>query len=313
MRIHQLGEGTPAVAVVGAVHGDEPCGARAVERLLAEAPPVERPVKLVVANEAALADGVRCVDEDLNRAFPGDPRAETHEGRLAYDLGRELRGCTTLAIHSTRSWAEPFAVVRSTDAVTRGVCPRLPVDAVVETDAYTEGRLVALPHALEVEAGRQGTPAAAENAHRVTLAFLAATGVLGTSGPDPAERPVDGTTVGEDAADASGSGERDREPDRERDAVASARGDGDDGGRAVPVFRLRERIPKPPADRYEVFAENFSAVAAGEAYAAADGEPLVASEPFYPVLLSADGYEAQFGYAADRVGVVGGTPSAPSG
>jgi hypothetical protein len=317
MQVHQVGEGTPEVAVVGAVHGDEPCGVRAVERLLAESPAVERPVKLVVANEAALADGVRYVDEDLNRAFPGDPRAETHEGRLAHDLAREVRDCTTLAVHSTRSWAEPFAVVRSTDAVTRGVCPRLPVDAVVETDAYTEGRLVELPHVLEVEAGRQGTPGAAENAYRVTLAFLAATGVLGTPGPDLAERPGDGATVGAGDADASGhgsgGGEPGRDPDGPREAAASGRADGRDGERAVSVFRLREPIPKPPAERYEVFAENFTEVPAGEAYAAADGEPLVASESFYPVLLSADGYETQFGYAADRVGVVGGNPSTPVG
>jgi hypothetical protein len=299
MQINQLGEGTPEVAVVGAIHGDEPCGARAVERLLAEAPAVERPVKLVVANEAALADGVRYVDEDLNRAFPGDADAETHEGRLAHDLGREVRDCTTLAVHSTQSWAEPFAIVRATDAVTRAVGPRLPVDAVVETDAYTEGRLVELPHVLEVEAGRQGTPAAAENAYRLTLAFLAATGVFGTAEPDGDEPSAGGAAVDGGASDRRGEGANGVE--------------GHDGEQGVPVFRLRERLPKPPAERYEVFAENFAEVAAGEAYAAADGEPLVASEAFYPVLLSADGYESQFGYAADRVGVVGGDPSAPAG
>jgi len=33
MDVHDLGEGEPEVAVVGAIHGDEPCGARAVRRL----------------------------------------------------------------------------------------------------------------------------------------------------------------------------------------------------------------------------------------------------------------------------------------
>uniref|UniRef100_UPI000ABCAF2C succinylglutamate desuccinylase/aspartoacylase domain-containing protein n=1 Tax=Haloferax profundi TaxID=1544718 RepID=UPI000ABCAF2C len=88
MRIYELGDGTPEVSVVGSIHGDEPCGARAIERFVAEDPDVERPVKLIVANEEALDADVRYLDEDLNRAFPGDPHAENHERRLAYDLGR---------------------------------------------------------------------------------------------------------------------------------------------------------------------------------------------------------------------------------
>jgi predicted deacylase len=268
MRIHQLGEGTPEVAVVGAIHGDEPCGSRAIDRLVADDPDVERPVKLIVANEEALERGVRYVDEDLNRAFPGDPDASTHEGRLAYDLAREARGCTTLSIHSTQSYAKPFAVVKATDAVTRAVCPRLPVDTVVETDEYTQGRLIELPHVLEVEAGLQGSDEAAENALELALAFLAATGV----GGDP--RGKGGATVDGDEADGP------------------------------TVFRLERPIPKPTGSRYEVFADNFELVTAGEAFAAVDGDPLQADADFYPVLLSAYGYEDLFGYVADRVGAV---------
>ena len=44
MRIYELGDGTPEVAVVGSIHGDEPCGAVAIARLVAEDPPVRRPV-----------------------------------------------------------------------------------------------------------------------------------------------------------------------------------------------------------------------------------------------------------------------------
>jgi len=36
MHVETLGEGTPSVAIVGAIHGDEPCGARAIERFLGE-------------------------------------------------------------------------------------------------------------------------------------------------------------------------------------------------------------------------------------------------------------------------------------
>ncbi|ELZ54483.1 succinylglutamate desuccinylase/aspartoacylase, partial [Halorubrum hochstenium ATCC 700873] len=48
----------------------------------------------------------------------------------------------------------------------------------------------------------------------------------------------------------------------------------------------------------------FERVESGERFAAADGEPLLADEPFYPVLLSPNGYRDQFGYVADRVGTL---------
>jgi hypothetical protein len=80
------------------------------------------------------------------------------------------------------------------------------------------------------------------------------------------------------------------------------------------VFRLDQRIPKAAAERYVVFVENFERVAEGETFAAADGEPLVADRPFYPILLSAYGYENVFGYAGDLVGRLDGDDiTAPTG
>lgn len=268
MRIHQLGEGVPEVAVVGGIHGDEPCGPAAIERLVAESPDVERPVKLIVANEEAMERGVRFVDEDLNRAFPGDADAESLEGRLASDLARELEGCTTLALHSTQSYAEPFALCDTVDEIARAIVPHLPVDTLIETDLFTEGRLIEHPHTVEVECGLQGSDDAAENAYWLTRAFLSATGAL--------EAPLADEPTG--AADAT---------------------PGD-----VDVFRLLQPVGKPPAEEYEVFAHNFERVGTGERFAVADGETFTADEPFYPVLMSARGYTDVFGYAAEKVGTL---------
>lgn len=263
MRIEQLGDGSPEIAVVAAIHGDEPCGVHAVEQLLADAPTVERPVKFIVANEEALEQGVRYTETDLNRAFPGDPTAETHEKRLAYDLAREIRDCTTLALHSTQSYAEPFALVDTVDAVARSICPHLPVSVLVETEAESDGRLIEYPHTVEVECGLQGSEQAAENAVELIYAFLEATGAL--SGEEP--------VAGDD-----------------RDEVA--------------IYNLGRPIPKREAKEYEVFVDNFRPVEAGESFAAADGDELVADEPFYPVLMSPYGYENVFGYRGERVGVL---------
>ena len=259
MRIREFGD-DPEVAVVAAIHGDEPCGPRAVDAVLADPPTFQRPVKFVVANERALDAGVRYLDDDLNRAFPGDVDAESHERRLAPRLLAELEGCTTLSLHSTQSYANPFSLVDSVSPETAAICERLPVDAVVETAAYADGRLIAYPETIEVECGLQGSEAAASNARALIGAFLEATGVVET---DAGADPVDGD---------------------------------------IPIFRLTNRVPKSPADDYEVFVDNFERVAAGVPFASADGDDRVAEAPFYPILMSPEGYESVFGYAGDRVG-----------
>ena len=171
MRVAQLGSGTPEIAVVAGVHGDEPCGVRAIERLLDDRPTVERPVKLIVANEPALERQVRFVDEDLNRAFPGSPDATTHEGQLAHELVDELDGCLTFSMHSTQSHADPFAIVNGVNETAKDIVPQLPVAAMVETSNFAEGRLFSAIDTIEVECGLQGSETAAENADRLTRSF----------------------------------------------------------------------------------------------------------------------------------------------
>jgi predicted deacylase len=263
-----LGDGEPEVAVVGAIHGDEPCGAVALRRLRRDPPAVDEPVLCVIANEAALERGVRYVDEDCNRAFPGDPDAETHEGRLAARLVDALDDRLTLSLHSTQSHPEPFGIVSEVTGDPRFVTipPRLPIEAIVEGGRFEEGRLLESVPTIEVECGHQGSDAAVDNAVAVVDAFLRATGAL--PGPDPP--------------------------------------------RTLPVLRLRRQIPKGPADEYAVHVDNLDRVPADVPFASADGEHAVADEPFYPVLLSADGYESVFGYEADRVGIVGPSGWSPA-
>ncbi|ELY57483.1 M14 family metallopeptidase [Natronolimnohabitans innermongolicus] len=258
MKVAQLGSGTPEIAVVAGVHGDEPCGVRAVERLLDERPTVERPVKLVVANQKALERQVRFVDEDLNRAFPGDPDAKTHEGQLANRLVEELGDCLTFSMHSTQSHAEPFAIVNGVSETARQLVPQLPVAAMVETSEFAEGRLFTRIETIEVECGLQGTETAAQNADRLTRAFLTGVGAL----------------------------------------------PGDTMHRELPIYRLTDVIRKQEANTYEVFVENFTKVDSGDPFAAADGNTQVAEEPFYPVLMSSNGYRDVFGYAAEKLDVL---------
>jgi predicted deacylase len=255
MRVEQVGKGTPEIAVVAGIHGDELGGVRAVERLLDESLTADRPVKFVIANEEAIEAGERYLEADLNRSFPGDSDADEHERRLAAAVSDEIEGCLTLALHSTQSHAEPFAVVDGIDDMARDICPRLSVAAVVETSEYIQGRIFVATDAIEVETGFQGSDQSEENALRIVREFLTATGVL----------------------------------------------PGDTIRREVPAYKLLYPIDKEPADEYEVFAENFECVDAGEPFAAADGVELTAEDDFYPVLLSPYGYANVFGYAAEKL------------
>lgn len=185
MQVHTVGEGTPEVAVVGAVHGDEPCGARAIERFLDADPEVDRPAKLIVANERALERGVRYVETDLNRALPGDPDSDLYEERLAHDLMQEVRDCVALGIHSTVSYQHAFANVAYLNERKRDIAAHLPVTGVVDFTVVADGRSVELPGFVDIEAGHQGSAEAVDNAYDCIRAFLRTTGVLPGDPPSP--------------------------------------------------------------------------------------------------------------------------------
>lgn len=261
MRIEQRGEGEPEVAIVGGVHGDEPCGPAAIERTLAADYTYERPVVFVVANEPAIEAEVRYLDTDLNRSFPGDPDADSRETRLAAELADVVGDCETLSLHSTQSYERAFAIVKAVDDFARGVCPQLSVDAVVDAGAFDRGRLFTVaPRTIEVECGFQGSAQAADNATQLVFEFLAATGAIDA---DPGTTPTE-----------------------------------------LPLYRLDRSISKDSAPEYEVPASNFERVEAGEAFAIAGDEAVEAAEPFYPVLMSAYGYDELFGFAASYEGTL---------
>jgi predicted deacylase len=255
IHVEQLGDGDPELAVVGAIHGDEPCGAHAIEALLAEEPPVTQPVKCIIANQRALVQNVRYIDTDLNRTFPGDPAGDAHEQRVAAALLTELEGCTVFSMHSTHSYDRPFGIVDTTGPLTERLCPYLSIDALVEVAGHVANTLADHAHVIEVECGQQGSNQAAENAIQLVYEFLTATEALPGRTPPPEQ--------------------------------------------SLPVFTLRHPIPKPAADSYAVHVPNFKRVPKGTPYATIDETDLIAEDSFYPVLLSPNGYESQFGYAAE--------------
>lgn len=180
------GPGDPAVAVVGGVHGDEPSGVRAVEALRNDDLPLRQGVKCIVANPTAVEAEERYLDADLNRSFPGDPDADAHERQLAAALTDELAGLSTLSLHATHSQPEPIAIFDRTCPEALDLAAELPVPYAVDGHDISDGTLAAGCSAVTVEAGCQGTDAAAAVAETVARDFLQLTDAM-PGDPRPSE------------------------------------------------------------------------------------------------------------------------------
>jgi succinylglutamate desuccinylase len=164
------------VAVVCCLHGDEPCGKLATERVLGEHGELED-VTFVLADPLAYERGQRYVDEDLNRAFPGTPDAGSHERRLAARLVETFRDHLVLDVHSTVSAPTPFALIGSRTPRVREAARRTGIGRVVDV-GYVGGGMIGHLDGVAVEVDgadrRRGTDAA----YRAILDFLGSYGLV---------------------------------------------------------------------------------------------------------------------------------------
>ncbi|WP_336359515.1 succinylglutamate desuccinylase/aspartoacylase domain-containing protein [Haladaptatus sp. ZSTT2] len=177
MRVHTLGSGDPEFAVVACLHGDELCGKNAIERFLAAEFPVKKPLKLVIANEEAIAEGERFIDEDLNRAFPGHENASSHESRLAAAVLDELDDLQVLDLHATVSFPEPFVFYKRLTPRTRRLLQATGLSRAVNI-SHVGGGLINHVDGVAVECGLKGSEEASDHAYDVLVNFLASYGII---------------------------------------------------------------------------------------------------------------------------------------
>lgn len=200
-----IGEGEPELTIVGGIHGDEPSGVRAIRRIIEAEPDLARPVQCIVANPAAAVTHRRYLDVDMNRHFPGDYDAATREERLAAQLSDAVDGTMVLSIHSTHSSAKPFAFVSEHHPNAQALAATLPVEHVIDHGSVVDGAFTSCRQVVSVEAGRQLSDAATQNAARIVRSFLRLSGALpgdATTGSpdfysltDSVAKPGEGTTA----------------------------------------------------------------------------------------------------------------------
>lgn len=190
----------PTLIAVGGIHGNEPAGVLAIERVLARlasasAPPTGRFVGLR-GNPEALAAGCRFLEEDLNRAFVprallgSDPDREPRECEIARALAAEIERVVRDAggpvyavdLHTTSSRSTPF-VLFSDRLRNRDFAHRFELPMILGLEEIIEGALLDFVDALGVvavgiEGGQHDDPASVDNLESALWAALDAAGVV---------------------------------------------------------------------------------------------------------------------------------------
>ena len=180
MKVYDVGQGSPEIAVVGCLHGDEKCGKIAIERVKARELDFIKPVRFIVANERALEKGERCIDVDLNRCFPGDPDSDLHEERLAYELLNKIEGMKVLDLHSTYSQTDPHVYFMGQErlelAKSVGVSKLVDLRK-LENLLIEQGEI----EGVAVECGTNGKEQTFERAEKTIIEFLGNHGAIDAS------------------------------------------------------------------------------------------------------------------------------------
>lgn len=194
----------PLVICIGGMHGNEPAGVHALERVLQHLqktrPPFNGKLVGLAGNVGALERGNRYVHRDLNRMWSPDrvrqmkagklleiETAETSEQReLLAVLETELTGkfsqAVFLDLHTTSSAGAPFGLISDT-LTNRSYAQRLRTPIILGLEESIEGTLLnyinELGHvALGFEAGQHAAPLALKNHEAAIWTTLVTAGCL---------------------------------------------------------------------------------------------------------------------------------------
>ncbi len=200
---HTGGRPGPLFLIVGAMHGNEPAGPRAAQRVLAalagSGAAVRGHVLALIGNTAALAQGLRYVRRDLNRmwteeevrALHGrDPGLESHEeleqrrllAVLEEAMAQRTGPVVLLDLHSSSAEGEPFLCMGDT-LKNRRVAAMIPTPVILGLEENIDGALLEYfsnrGHiAIAIEGGQHDAPTTVDNHEAAIWLALVATGVL---------------------------------------------------------------------------------------------------------------------------------------
>lgn len=246
----------PTLIVVAGLHGNEPAGVLAVERVGETLAPrsgdLRGRVVCLAGNRVALERGLRFVDRDLNRAWTPSRVAALRNGGVAASAEdaeqKELLAAIdgvlasapgptyVLDLHTTSGDGGPFSTVADT-LLNRSLALTLPVPLVLGLEELVEGTLHEYLGrrgcvTLAFESGQHLEHEAVERAEAALWLVLAATGLI-------AEERVPELTAARKALGRAGRGLPRVVEMRHRHALEP-----DDGFRMRPGYRNFQRVQR---------------------------------------------------------------------
>ena len=192
----------PHVGVCGSIHGNEPCGALAVQRIAGGfesrvLTPTRGTVFLIHANPKATSLGRRYTPsgDDLNRLWDFEFTRQLREEAWGYEHHRavELKEVlgnldVFLDLHSAKTPTPPFGVSNGEGDIDE-IARHIGISYLVQSwyglaDKVIIGflKIAGIP-ALSVECGAHGDPEIAKKAYEIALSFLRVTGAIDDAAP----------------------------------------------------------------------------------------------------------------------------------
>lgn len=206
--VHGTSNG-PTLLVVAGIHGNEPAGVTAAQRVIAHLERAQTPLRgdfvCLAGNVGALGVGVRYLERDLNRGWsPARLAALSAHGRAEdaeqHELAAALAAARAAArgpvhfldLHSTSAAGIPFAMVGRNRA-SRAFALHFPVPTLLGLLELVDGTLLEYMReqgciAMGFEAGQNDDPRSADHDEAMLWLALAGAGLMAASDVPDLER-----------------------------------------------------------------------------------------------------------------------------
>jgi len=107
----------PTISIMGAIHGDEFCGAQAIEEIKDSLQITKGKVHMIIANRPALEQNTRQINFNMNRIFQDNLPPEVKQ-KYEFARAQEIRGILDqsdmlLDIHSSGPGSQPFIITEA--------------------------------------------------------------------------------------------------------------------------------------------------------------------------------------------------------
>lgn len=160
--------------MIGATHGDEPIGVRALRALSATTSGFD----WIVGNPPAYRENTRCYEGDLNRSAPGDAASPRYAERRAAEIlakAEDYDWCIDL--HGTTSYSGIFIILTKITSANLRLAARLNIPRIVYWPSITpelNGPLSeCFPCGLEIECGPKFMPIVEQKLTEILAQFVA--------------------------------------------------------------------------------------------------------------------------------------------